>query len=37
MVKQISLDTWQIQHLTELLKKGSEIAAESFGIRDSNY
>jgi hypothetical protein len=25
MVKQISLDSWQTQHLTELLRKGSEI------------
>ena len=25
MVKQISLDSWQIQHLTDLLKKGSDI------------
>jgi hypothetical protein len=24
MVKQISLDSWQIKHLTDLLKKGSE-------------
>ena len=25
MVKQISLDSWQIQHLTDLLRKGSDI------------
>ncbi len=25
MVKQISLDAWQIQHLIELLKKGSQV------------
>ena len=29
MVKQISLDGWQIQHLTDLLKKGSEIVAKT--------
>jgi len=29
MVKQISLDGWQIQHLTDLLKKGSEIVART--------
>ena len=29
MVKQISLDAWQIQHLTDLLKKGSEIVAKT--------
>ena len=29
MVKQISLDAWQIQHLTELLKKGSEIVSKT--------
>ena len=29
MVKQISLDAWQIQHLTNLLKKGSEIVAKT--------
>ena len=29
MVKQISLDGWQIQHLTELLKKGSEIVSKT--------
>jgi hypothetical protein len=29
MVKQISLDTWQIQQLTELLKKGSDIVAKT--------
>lgn len=26
MVKQISLDSWQIQHLTELLRKGAAVA-----------
>ncbi len=29
MVKQISLDAWQIKHLTELLTKGSEIVAKT--------
>lgn len=29
MVKQISLDAWQIQHLTELLEKGSGIIAKT--------
>ena len=29
MVKQISLDGWQIQHLTDLLKKGSEMIAKT--------
>ena len=29
MVKQISLDAWQIQHLTDLLGKGSEIVAKT--------
>jgi len=29
MVKQISLDRWQIQHLTDLLKKGSDIVAKT--------
>ncbi|MCH7967211.1 MAG: hypothetical protein QQN61_05605 [Nitrosopumilus sp.] len=29
MVKQISLDTWQIQHLSELLEKGSNIVAKT--------
>ncbi len=29
MVKQISLDTWQIQHLSELLEKGSKIVAKT--------
>ncbi len=29
MVKQISLDGWQVQHLTDLLKKGSEIVAKT--------
>ncbi|MBA0908032.1 MAG: hypothetical protein ITD33_05440 [Nitrosarchaeum sp.] len=29
MVKQISLDAWQIQHLLELLKKGSEIVTKT--------
>ena len=29
MVKQISLDAWQIQHLTDLLKKGSEIVSKT--------
>ena len=29
MVKQISLDAWQIQHLTELLEKGSSIVTKT--------
>jgi hypothetical protein len=29
MVKQISLDGWQIQQLTDLLKKGSDIVAKT--------
>ena len=29
MVKQISLDTWSIQHLMDLLKKGSRIVAKT--------
>jgi len=29
MVKQISLDAWQIQQLTELWKKGSDIVAKT--------
>jgi len=29
MVKQISLDAWQIQHLTSLLKKGSEMVSKT--------
>ncbi len=29
MVKQISLDAWQIQHLSELLEKGSNIVAKT--------
>ncbi|CAD6522933.1 hypothetical protein [Candidatus Nitrosarchaeum limnium] len=29
MVKQISLDAWQIQHLMDLLKKGSDIVAKT--------
>jgi len=29
VVKQISLDTWQIQHLSELLEKGSNIVAKT--------
>ena len=29
MVKQISLDTWQIQQLSDLLKKGSEMVAKT--------
>jgi len=29
MVKQISLDAWQIQHLVDLLKKGSDIVAKT--------
>jgi hypothetical protein len=29
MVKQISLDTWQIQHLSDLLEKGSNIVTKT--------
>ena len=29
MVKQISLDAWQIQHLSDLLEKGSNIVART--------
>ncbi len=29
MVKQISLDAWQIQHLSDLLEKGSSIVAKT--------
>ena len=29
MVKQISLDAWQIQHMTDLLRRGSEIVAKT--------
>ncbi len=29
MVKQISLDAWQIQHLTDLLEKGANIVAKT--------
>ena len=29
MVKQISLDAWQIQHLIDLLQKGSDIVAKT--------
>ncbi len=29
MVKQISLDAWQIQHLSELLEKGSKIVVKT--------
>lgn len=29
MVKQISLDAWQIQHLEDLLKKGSSIVTKT--------
>jgi len=29
MVKQISLDAWSLQHLTDLLKKGSLIVAKT--------
>lgn len=29
MVKQISLDSWQIQHLIDLLKKGSDIVTKT--------
>ncbi len=29
MVKQISLDAWQVKHLTDLLRRGSGIAAKT--------
>ena len=29
MVKQISLDAWSLQHLTDLLKKGSQMVAKT--------
>jgi len=29
MVKQISLDAWSLQHLTDLLKKGSRMVAKT--------
>ena len=29
MVKQISLDAWSLQHLTDLLKKGSRVVAKT--------
>ena len=29
MVKQISLDAWSLQHLTDLLKKGSRIVEKT--------
>ena len=29
MVKQISLDTWQVKHLYDLLKKGSDVVAST--------
>ena len=29
MVKQISLDAWSIQHLTDLLKEGSRVVAKT--------
>ena len=29
MVKQISLDAWSLQNLTDLLKKGSQIVAKT--------
>ena len=29
MVKQISLDSWQIQHLIDLLKKGSDVVTKT--------
>jgi len=29
MVKQISLDSWSIQHLTDLLKEGSRVVAKT--------
>jgi len=47
MVKQISLDAWQIQHLAELLKNGSDSVAttntpiilyrQTFEEEDSSY
>jgi len=29
MVKQISLDAWSLQHLTDLLKEGSQVVAKT--------
>ena len=29
LVKQISLDSWQIHHLSDLLKKGSQVVAKT--------
>ena len=29
MVRQISLDAWQVQHLTDLLRKGSQVVAKT--------
>jgi len=29
MVKQISLDSWSLQHMTELLKEGSQVDAKT--------
>ena len=29
MVKQISLDAWQVKHMADLLKKGSDIVAKT--------
>ena len=29
MVKQISLDAWQVQHLSDLLERGSEVVAKT--------
>ena len=29
MVKQISLDSWSLQHLTDLLKEGSQVVAKT--------
>ena len=29
MVKQISLDSWSLQHLTDLLKEGSRVVAKT--------
>ncbi|SVE47168.1 uncharacterized protein METZ01_LOCUS500022, partial [marine metagenome] len=29
MVKQISLDAWSLQHLTDLLKEGSRVVAKT--------
>jgi len=29
MVKQISLDSWSLQHMTELLKEGSQVVAKT--------